>query len=1084
MATKQDQSFLYIAGAIADNPNIYHVSPVIIKVDTSGKTIWTYSLNKEIDDDSREPNDTYISSYTNASVRDIQIDNDYVFIVVTTYTYQDNFQIWCLNKNTGDLVWRKVIPTSLEMVRPAGTKYLAYSCSDYYGYYYVLTDRNSGKELMRKTLSSSAKFEFDKDGAAYLFVADSIMKYGSPLLENNLWNAKADIAYGDIKNISLQDDGKIYFFGDNQNNPFCGQVNKLDGVVGWKRWPGNFVDAIISSYKIKNGHIYISAVHRYYGGAYHAYTITKLEQASGNPIFEKYYNDKGQEAYTLNGPYVAINNVDADDQGNVYASGYENADDSRTGTWSVLKLAANGDWIYHDIVGNSQSSGSGATGQWTMVINNRVIHTGTVNNNGKVQAFFTAADTGNTFKPFISKSLLASYQFPSAIKEIRSYSASKYAVFKQTGNSATLELRNNGDGSMIWSQKMAGGAYTSADKMAITADNKIIITTLTHLPGLVTWDYQRKPDSIHFIKFDSTGTISTSRDYYIGNKEGFQSIQLYASPDSNVALVYSRVSMYGTPLQTHIYNPFNATDKMGGDWEYISSAYFPIPGNQQLLSTISKDTAMLLRSSVPAVGYPSQALYRAYTFNKVNQAGMEESAFHITNEFLTTHNMASCDSNTALVVGIDSDNHYVVKRFNFRTFTATWTNQQPIGTKVDMALTGAKKVYWTGSKNNALVITQLDINTGKKIREQLITAPAGDQYYVPMDQAYNPIRHQYVVCGYLKDTLLGLQQPFYVIVDSSGNILRNWTATSDYRQKNQLNSIAITPTGQTLIGGALYNVANGHAGIMIAADKASPDLDEQPVLFCEADSLSINAGINSTSYQWQQDNGSGYTNIEADNHFTGTSSRILQINNIPASWNGYRYRCLTTDNSSTIFKLTGNMLAKPTVTITAGDTLIMPNNTVTLSALPADATAPVYQWLINGTPAGTNQQILTTPPLDSTTTVQVKMTTSNACTGTIILFSNIITIRIRQDLNPGLSAGVNVHPNPVTNTLVLDSLKLSDQWESLEILDMNGNIKQKRLNIGNQTKLSIPVESLQSGMYIIKLHSSTGNSKSGRFIKM
>ena len=59
-------------------------------------------------------------------------------------------------------------------------------------------------------------------------------------------------------------------------------------------------------------------------------------------------------------------------------------------------------------------------------------------------------------------------------------------------------------------------------------------------------------------------------------------------------------------------------------------------------------------------------------------------------------------------------------------------------------------------------------------------------------------------------------------------------------------------------------------------------------------SFSITASGNSLSYQWQmsQDQGISWETLSNGNHYSSVTSRTLYVNNVIASMDGYRYRCL------------------------------------------------------------------------------------------------------------------------------------------------------------------------------------------------
>ncbi|MFT3681426.1 MAG: DUF3616 domain-containing protein [Ferruginibacter sp.] len=63
---------------------------------------------------------------------------------------------------------------------------------------------------------------------------------------------------------------------------------------------------------------------------------------------------------------------------------------------------------------------------------------------------------------------------------------------------------------------------------------------------------------------------------------------------------------------------------------------------------------------------------------------------------------------------------------------------------------------------------------------------------------------------------------------------------------------------------------------------------------------SFTSNINGGSYQWQWDTcGTGcYVNIANNNYFSGTNTKKLQLSNIPTSFNGYRFRCVSDGSNS------------------------------------------------------------------------------------------------------------------------------------------------------------------------------------------
>lgn len=58
------------------------------------------------------------------------------------------------------------------------------------------------------------------------------------------------------------------------------------------------------------------------------------------------------------------------------------------------------------------------------------------------------------------------------------------------------------------------------------------------------------------------------------------------------------------------------------------------------------------------------------------------------------------------------------------------------------------------------------------------------------------------------------------------------------------------------------------------------------------------AAINATSYQWQVNNGSGFTNITNNATYSGATTSMLSITGATSAMNGYQYRCVATGSGS------------------------------------------------------------------------------------------------------------------------------------------------------------------------------------------
>lgn len=63
-------------------------------------------------------------------------------------------------------------------------------------------------------------------------------------------------------------------------------------------------------------------------------------------------------------------------------------------------------------------------------------------------------------------------------------------------------------------------------------------------------------------------------------------------------------------------------------------------------------------------------------------------------------------------------------------------------------------------------------------------------------------------------------------------------------------------------------------------------------VICPNGNATFASNISGTTYQWQADNGSGFTNISDGGVYSGTGTATLSLTNTPTSFYGYQFRCL------------------------------------------------------------------------------------------------------------------------------------------------------------------------------------------------
>jgi PKD repeat protein len=64
--------------------------------------------------------------------------------------------------------------------------------------------------------------------------------------------------------------------------------------------------------------------------------------------------------------------------------------------------------------------------------------------------------------------------------------------------------------------------------------------------------------------------------------------------------------------------------------------------------------------------------------------------------------------------------------------------------------------------------------------------------------------------------------------------------------------------------------------------------------------ITLNSNVSGSSYQWElsTDSGSIFSNLNNGGYYTGATTNILQLNNVPSSFRSYQYRCRADGNNS------------------------------------------------------------------------------------------------------------------------------------------------------------------------------------------
>jgi hypothetical protein len=364
----------------------------------------------------------------------------------------------------------------------------------------------------------------------------------------------------------------------------------------------------------------------------------------------------------------------------------------------------------------------------------------------------------------------------------------------------------------------------------------------------------------------------------------------------------------------------------------------------------------------------------------------------------------------------------------------------------------------------------------------------------------------------------------------------------------------------------------------------------QTAVVCSGNNTTIPSSLTGSAYQWQQNSGSGYLNISNGPNFSGTNTPLLQINNIPLAWNGYKFRCLVDADTSNVYSLSVNTSLLPVIKIANCQTVLCTGTSTSFIASTTNAgSTPAFQWQDSTSAVGwvnisgaTSATLPGYTPVITGTKVRCNMTSSYTCASPAAVSSNALTLQINaaitpsvsisgnttvisgqsslltatvtnggttpayqwqdsiashtwQNINgaiastlnytpvqtgdkarcllssnancatpatatsnaliftvntatainpvPGSNYGIRYYPSPVKTVLFIDSLKLTDKWQTLEIKSMDGRSVLPLINIVNRISTTVNVERLPAGQYVAVLRRKNGIPAYLKFVK-
>jgi hypothetical protein len=196
----------------------------------------------------------------------------------------------------------------------------------------------------------------------------------------------------------------------------------------------------------------------------------------------------------------------------------------------------------------------------------------------------------------------------------------------------------------------------------------------------------------------------------------------------------------------------------------------------------------------------------------------------------------------------------------------------------------------------------------------------------------------------------------FITLSTSSSYLLNWFKLGTGITGNTTSSINVYSSGMYYVMATNYsgNAPTCHtkSDTIVITTYGYPTITTSPISQAVSPTSNVQFSTSSNStgvtFQWQENNGTGFTNITNGGQYAGATSATLTVANVIKSQNNYQYRCVISngfcDTISNAATLTVFCLA-PAVNLSGSNTFCQ-GTPVNLFA--ANGSGYTYQWYRNG----------------------------------------------------------------------------------------------------------------------------------------
>ncbi len=273
---------------------------------------------------------------------------------------------------------------------------------------------------------------------------------------------------------------------------------------------------------------------------------------------------------------------------------------------------------------------------------------------------------------------------------------------------------------------------------------------------------------------------------------------------------------------------------------------------------------------------------------------------------------------------------------------------------------------------------------------------------------------------------------------------------------------------------------------------ATLSIDSQPVNenACEGGdaSFSISAsGSTNLTYQWQEDQGSGFVDMSNGSGITGVTTTTLQLSSLVETMDAFQYRCVISgDNAADVVSDVANLSISmgPEITSQPNDQTVDEGLNITFS-VTAIGDNLSYQWEKEGidiSGATTNTLSLSSVSLADAGAYQCSI--GNDCG---VEDSSIANLNVSDSSNP-LNVGGNVdrlliYPSPAAGHFTLKLPNETSESTFVRMSDLAGKQVFVQAVKSNSDELLVETSAFEPGTYIVSVFTGSTVMSSTLVIK-